>query len=181
MKCVSCGANLPAGVDECSHCDTLNDTDFRQLGRAQVETSHHYHHHESGERQCPRCHSPLLALKIQMGEAYPVHRCKRCLGTFFGNEDLLRLLGNVADGRGLDADRIAQLCKETPREIWPIAYIPCPECQQTMLRTNFGEGCGVVGDRCKEHGVWLDGGELGRLLNWARAGGVLKPQGPRVL
>lgn len=178
MKCVSCGANLPAGVDQCHHCDTLNDTDFRQLGQARVEAPGQLHR---GEEQCPRCHSALMALKIQMGESYPVHRCKRCLGTFWGNEELRHLLATVADGRGLDAARLAQLCKETPREIWPIAYLPCPDCRETMLRTSFGDGCAVVGDRCKDHGVWLDGGELGRLLNWARAGGVLKPQGPRVL
>ena len=30
---------------------------------------------------------------------------------------------------------------------------------------------GVIADQCLDHGIWLDGGELGLLLNWARAGG----------
>lgn len=28
-------------------------------------------------------------------------------------------------------------------------------------------------DRCRHHGVWLDGGELRRLLEWKKAGGQL--------
>lgn len=35
---------------------------------------------------------------------------------------------------------------------------------------------GVIIDRCKEHGVWLDGGELGHLFEWMKAGGKLLQQ-----
>jgi hypothetical protein len=28
-------------------------------------------------------------------------------------------------------------------------------------------------DRCRDHGLWLDAGELRQLLEWARAGGAL--------
>lgn len=167
MKCASCGAPLPPGRDECEHCQTLNDTDFRQLGQARVESSARH----QGEASCPRCRAPLMALTIQMGESYPVHRCRRCLGTFFAAHDLRQLLANVSEGQSVDSARIAQLCREAPQEIWPIAYLPCPACQQTMIRTGFGQA-GVIGDQCKDHGIWLDGGELGRLLNWARAGGA---------
>lgn len=171
MKCVSCGANLSPGVDVCRHCNTLNDTDFRLLGQARVGSAASV----SEETACPRCHKPLIFLNIQMGETYPVHRCKGCLGTFFPSSDLNRLANNVAQGKGMDRERLAQLCSETPREIWPITYIPCPSCQQMMLREMFGETSGVVCDRCNEHGVWLDGGELGRLLSWARARGFESP------
>lgn len=172
MKCASCGATLPAGVDECPHCQTLNDTDFRLLGQARVESADH----AEVEAQCPRCQAALMTLTIQMGESFPVQRCKRCLGTFFGHSDLNRLVDSVASGKGLDPERVAQLCRETPREIWPITYIPCPDCRATMQRSGFGKTSGVIVDQCKDHGVWLDGGELGRLLSWARAGGPQKGQ-----
>ncbi len=168
MKCASCGANLPVGVDECQHCQTLNDTDFRLLGRARVADAKR----PAEEAQCPRCQTPLMSLKIQMGESYPVHRCKRCLGTFFASEDLERLVSSVADDTTLNEARLAQLCREAPREVWPITYIPCPCCRQTMQRKTFGQSSGVICDHCRDHGLWLDGGELGRLLSWARAGGA---------
>ena len=170
MNCVTCGAPLRHDTDECEHCDTLNDSDFRRLGRARVEAAEPL----ATKPLCPRCHTDLMALKIQMGESYAVHRCKGCLGTFFANQDLERLVLSVAEGKSLDENRIALLCRESQKEIWPIAYIPCPTCRQTMHRKTFGEGAGIICDRCKEHGVWLDGGELGQLMRWARAGGVHK-------
>jgi Zn-finger nucleic acid-binding protein len=45
-----------------------------------------------------------------------------------------------------------------------------------MNRVNFGASSGVVVDRCKEHGVWLDGGELRHLFEWMKAGGKLLQQ-----
>jgi Zn-finger nucleic acid-binding protein len=40
-----------------------------------------------------------------------------------------------------------------------------------MHRKSYGARAGVVVDRCRLHGVWLDGGELNQLLKWAGAGG----------
>jgi len=40
-------------------------------------------------------------------------------------------------------------------------------------RQNFGERSGVVVDRCKAHGVWLDSGEFRRLAEWMKAGGQI--------
>lgn len=165
MKCTSCGAPLPPGHDVCRHCLTLNDTDFRNLGAAKIENAT-----ERGQdAQCPRCKKPLLSLNIQMGECYPVFRCKGCLGTFFPGSGLNRLVQNTISGTSVDEARIARLCRETPREIWPIAYIPCPVCKEIMKRSRFWRTSGVMVDACGHHGVWLDGGELGRILTWARA------------
>jgi Zn-finger nucleic acid-binding protein len=40
-----------------------------------------------------------------------------------------------------------------------------------MNRSAYGLRSGVVVDFCREHGVWLDGGELERLRQWVAAGG----------
>ena len=45
-----------------------------------------------------------------------------------------------------------------------------------MNRVNFGAKSGVIVDRCKEHGVWLDGGELRQLFEWMKLGGQLLEQ-----
>jgi len=42
-----------------------------------------------------------------------------------------------------------------------------------MNRVSFGTKSGVVVDRCKEHGIWLNGGELRHLFEWKKAGGKL--------
>ena len=45
-----------------------------------------------------------------------------------------------------------------------------------MNRSLHGKRSGVVVDRCRDHGLWLDAGELRQLLEWARAGGALLDQ-----
>jgi len=40
-----------------------------------------------------------------------------------------------------------------------------------MNRRLFGKRSGVVLDRCRDHGSWLDAGELRQLMEWTRAGG----------
>ena len=35
---------------------------------------------------------------------------------------------------------------------------------------------GVIVDKCKEHGIWLDGGELRQLMDWIKAGGQILQQ-----
>jgi Zn-finger nucleic acid-binding protein len=57
-----------------------------------------------------------------------------------------------------------------------VSYIKCPICSKLMNRVNFGTKSGVIVDRCKEHGVWLDGGELRHLFEWMKAGGKLLQQ-----
>lgn len=171
MKCVSCGAPLASGKDECEHCRTLNDTDLRMLGQARIQSASSDTH----EATCPRCKRALISLNINMGENYSVHRCKGCLGTFFPGGELDRLVTNVARGTSVDEARVAQLCREAPREVWPITYVPCPICTEEMRRKRFGRTSGVMVDYCLHHGHWLDGGELGRILTWARAESSSRP------
>jgi Zn-finger nucleic acid-binding protein len=45
-----------------------------------------------------------------------------------------------------------------------------------MHRGLFGKRSGVIVDRCRTHGTWLDAGELRQLMEWARAGGQLLQQ-----
>ena len=168
MNCVACGAPLKQNEPTCPHCQTLNDTDLRRLGRTQIEAG------VPSEEVCPRCSTRMTRLTITMGVAYSVGRCKKCLGILFSPDDLVSLVESVAAGKSLNEGRIKKLCREIPEDPWPIAYLPCPVCKELMHRKGFGTDAGVLLDRCKEHGAWLDGGELGRILRWARAGGVEK-------
>jgi Zn-finger nucleic acid-binding protein len=42
-----------------------------------------------------------------------------------------------------------------------------------MNRINFGSRSGVIADKCRKHGLWLDGGELRQILEWMKAGGMI--------
>ena len=58
----------------------------------------------------------------------------------------------------------------------PLRYRACPQCGELMHRGLFGKRSGVIVDRCRSHGTWLDAGELRQLMEWARAGGQLLQQ-----
>jgi Zn-finger nucleic acid-binding protein len=41
-----------------------------------------------------------------------------------------------------------------------------------MVRINYKRSSGVIIDRCKEHGYWLDSGELRQIMEWAKLEGI---------
>jgi Zn-finger nucleic acid-binding protein len=73
----------------------------------------------------------------------------------------------------VDLERLDTLVREetADRDYKEVTYVPCPDCGELMHRKSYGAKAGVVVDRCRLHGVWLDGGELNRLLKWTKAGG----------
>lgn len=90
---------------------------------------------------CPRCTDPLE-------RAAPFDRCSRCDGLWV-NEGLL--------------DRV--LTEESPSRRWLWWRDPtltCPRCKEGMQTTLVGECLHI--DRCVEHGLWFDAGELATLL-----------------
>ena len=50
-----------------------------------------------------------------------------------------------------------------------------------MNRKLHGKRSGVIVDSCRDHGIWLDAGELRQLLEWSRAGGEKLNQERRAL
>lgn len=47
----------------------------------------------------------------------------------------------------------------------PVTYVACPRCGEIMARRNFGRTSGILVDTCKKHGIWLDRGELRRVVD----------------
>ena len=43
-----------------------------------------------------------------------------------------------------------------------------------MNRLNYGRISGVIVDYCKDHGYWLDAGELEKIAKWVATGGLNK-------
>jgi len=87
----------------------------------------------------------------------------------------------------VDSSSFHRICKETeqqtvvleaassgPEAPPPAAprYWPCPECRRLMNRQNFARVSGIIVDVCKGHGVWFNRGELRRIIEFIRDGGM---------
>ena len=171
MNCARCGAPLPLRSSLCPHCRTAHDADLRVLARPPVRGA-------ASERRCPRCAEALEGWTIEVGEPgrpLGLDRCASCAGLFFDPEELEAVLRDGAiSAPEVDHRRLDELLAETkPDPDRKVRYVPCPVCGALMQRKGYGARSGVVADRCGRHGVWLDGGELRRLLHWRRAGGEL--------
>jgi len=167
MDCVNCGAPLPPKSNVCRYCETLNDTDLRALNSSKSKGS-------ASERPCPRCKAPLDSIRLKLEIPIEIDRCAKCYGIFFDPGELEEVLDtSVKRAHDVDLERLDTLVREetSDRDYKEVKYVPCPDCGEFMHRKSYGAKAGVVVDRCRLHGVWLDGGELNRLLKWAKAGG----------
>ena len=179
-QCPVCGAFAQEGERSCRHCSTALATlrcghcfelsfpdDLRCRGCG----------HELGLEPaaqpsnlvCPDCQHQLEAFAAGTGT---LHACESCGGQLVSHGLLRALLesreilgGAVASV--LDAPRSNPLAK-------PVRYRACPACQQMMNRKNFGSTSGIIIDICSLHGSFFDAGELPRVLEFVRRGGLLR-------
>jgi Zn-finger nucleic acid-binding protein len=129
------------------------------------------------DRICPRCNKSLQTIDLKISGTFLIERCTDCLGLFFDPGELEALLEkSVSNVFTIDSKQIEDLNKIKRHEDYPVSYIKCPVCQKLMNRLNFGSQSGVIVDKCKEHGIWLDGGELRHLMEWTKSGGKMLDQ-----
>jgi Zn-finger nucleic acid-binding protein len=169
-NCSNCGAPLSGSLLICQYCKTRQDVDLAMIHRYTVEKP-------ESKRICPRCHIVLQVIDLRLGEKFYIERCERCLGLFFDPGELEALLDKtVKNVYEIDPQRLNELQNVKRSSEYPLGYIDCPVCKKLMNRINFGSRSGVVVDKCRDHGVWLDGGELRQILEWVKAGGEIYHQ-----
>ncbi len=169
-NCKNCGAALPAHTVECMYCKTRQDVDLHVIHQYTVETP-------ETERICPRCDKPMQTVDIKVGEKFLIERCLECMGLFFDPGELDALIDkSVSNVYYIDYTQLQVLKLSKRSQDYPVTYIKCPVCRKLMNRSNYGTQSGVIVDTCKQHGVWLDGGELRQLMEWTKAGGKLHAQ-----
>jgi Zn-finger nucleic acid-binding protein len=104
-----------------------------------------------------------------------------------GEVDLLECA--ECDGTWIEAAAFEELCTRRDRQAAlaerrpvdsprpriaasaPVRYRPCPQCNRLMNRQNFGRLSGTIVDSCREHGTFLDRGELHEVVRFILAGG----------
>jgi Zn-finger nucleic acid-binding protein len=76
-------------------------------------------------------------------------------------------------------DRAEMLANAAPQHINPptiatTAYVKCPDCRTIMNRRQFAHGANVIIDGCKGHGTFFDAGELRKVVDFMKSGGLVK-------
>ena len=164
-RCQWCTAPLPPQSGVCRYCGKRNDVDLQALHEFTVSRP-------DAPRICPACEIPMQTLDLGIDGTFYIERCEKCLSLFFDPNEVETLLEKSSpaiyeiDNRRLE--EISRVAGETPGKI---RYFKCPVCRTAMNRVNFGARSGVIVDQCPAHGMWLEGGELRRLLEWKKAGG----------
>ncbi|KEF40636.1 MAG: hypothetical protein ER33_15965 [Cyanobium sp. CACIAM 14] len=170
MTCPQCGAPLPPEGVICDYCGSRQNVDLQGWATAEAAS-------EGEDLHCADGHGPLVAIRVAIAGAPAFHRCDTCLGLFLGRGALEHWL-RQAVGPVWEVNRplIQHLIEHPRHRSEQLRYRPCPRCGELMHRSLFGRRSGVIVDRCRSHGTWLDAGELRQLMEWARAGGHLLQQ-----
>ncbi len=110
----------------------------------------------SKSMNCPKCESPTLAeYKV---EGVTVDRCSSCDGIWFDAQELSQLLAE-------DARVVAELRRGVEHELADAKRGHCPRDSAELLRIYSAIDRSVTLDACADcHGIWLDGGEFGKLF-----------------
>jgi len=93
--------------------------------------------------QCPRCREALIVTDVQ--------HCARCRGAWIANAVVE---GRIAETQGRKRAHVTW--ERETRDSLPCAS--CGHAMETMLLFQ------VPVDRCGDHGVWFDAGELDRVV-----------------
>ncbi len=117
-------------------------------------------------KTCPRCQTELQELPI---DHLNVDMCPKCEGSFWENqEDELGQMMRTEDNLSrVEASQLAPiLLKDKTEGIDLEAPAKCPVCGVVMDRYQYFLVSDIWLDRCEEHGVWLDDGELKAIVDF---------------
>jgi Zn-finger nucleic acid-binding protein len=104
--------------------------------------------------KCPACRKPLVVVER---ESIEVDWCPSCHGVWFDAGELELLAGKA--GKRLEPGLIG-----TPAGKIEEALRRCPRCRHKMEKVAPTGDKALVLDRCVEHGLWFDAGELSALM-----------------
>ncbi len=108
---------------------------------------------------CPRCHLPL---QRETYEGVEIDLCGECWGAWLDRGELSSII-RADELEFSDAERRKLLDLTRASKIGPHAQLQCPKCRVFMEQIRYDESIAILLDRCPEHGVWLDAGELKRV------------------
>ncbi len=118
---------------------------------------------------CPKCNIPLY---VALQDGIEIDTCEKCRGIWADFADEKVLLEIKMEVFSVDELRRLRRQYAPAFSRQEIRYFPCPICQKLMHRRNWGSHSGVVVDRCENHGTWHDAGEIEKIRDFIRIGGI---------
>lgn len=113
---------------------------------------------------CPRCQ---LTLRNDTYEGQNVMFCDTCWGYWLPGATLNEILRDestkFSDSERKSVFQTWALQGDANRQGHEDQLINCPQCEVQMKRMQVHPACPVMVDKCAEHGVWLDTGEIKEL------------------
>ena len=187
-RCGSCGAVVSADAEGCAFCGSeivrddwrlslicpecfaRNAEESRFCTACGVGFSPEPVKLEGEELPCPACGN-LMAVRAVGGIA--VNECGSCQGLWAPGESFGLLVRRAARARKEQGElelRVAPRTTGSHPVAQKIAYRRCPVCESHMLRRNYGRSSGVIVDKCRDHGTWLDADELEQIAGYILSG-----------
>ena len=97
-----------------------------------------------------------------VGEA-TIHMCPNCEGAWYPSFALCQVTD--AGRESIESSELAPaLIADQLDKIDIDSPVKCPECGEEMHRSSYRLAPSIQLDECPEHGMWLDDGELGVVL-----------------
>jgi Zn-finger nucleic acid-binding protein len=176
LRCPSCGAPAAPGAARCAFCRTrLATVSCPSCFALMFAGAIHCHAcgarrgrrstRQAAEASCPACRAPLHGVAVG---ATSLLECDRCDGVWVDADAFERLCAEAA----IQTAILHQYPATTIPEVQAVRYRPCARCGRLMNRINFGRVSGVIVEVCKGHGTFLDPGELHRIVEFIREGGL---------
>lgn len=165
-NCRSCSAPLEPNTNRCQYCGVRNDVDLQADHDYSIKNPH-------SDRICPHCNITLQTIELKINGPLYIERCRECFGLFFDPGKIEFLLDRAVSNAETINLKLIQNIDKDRYQSQKVAYIKCPVCRILMNRVSFGYRSGVIVDKCLNHGIWLDNGEITHLMEWKKAGGQL--------
>lgn len=158
VRCPRCFGLLFEGHKHCGHCGAAVDVPARAL-----------HSDNHTERQCPRCDQSLVANLVG---GTLLDQCNNCGGLWIDQSAFEGVMEEREKQQHV-TNALGHLpLPKGQVDIKAVKYLKCPDCEKLMNRRNFGKSSGVIIDVCGAHGIWFDRGELPKIIDFVRAGGL---------
>ncbi len=123
---------------------------------------------------CPRCSETLVHHDYR---ETTLDHCTTCEGLWLDTREFKQLTSE----RDVYKDETIPFEFQKPPLPETEGYLSCPLCDSLMSRQNFRRISGVLIDQCRDHGIWLDAGELDQIRAFIANGGLEDAQDKEIL
>lgn len=112
---------------------------------------------------CPSCKKAGL-LQSRVYEGVEIDTCANCRGSWLDEGELVKILEIEEESFPLAIlnEAIEKAFQGVPKQELATEEL-CPKCSKPMSAINYSYSSGIILDRCREHGVWLNHQELEKL------------------